>query len=90
MGEIIIPDTVTTIGFNSFFGCSNLTSINIPNKVTSISSRVFERCTSLTNIISLATTAPTIDYDTFHNINNDGTLTIPTGSTGYDTWMSSE
>jgi hypothetical protein len=41
----------------------------------------------LANIISLATTAPTIQSITFYGVKTNGTLTVPQGSTGYDTWM---
>jgi len=42
----------------------------------------------LISITSLATTAPTIASSTFNNIKTGGTLTVPSGSTGYDAWMS--
>jgi hypothetical protein len=35
----------------------------------------------------LATTAPTIGSSTFYKVKTNGTLTVPTGSTGYDVWM---
>ena len=34
---IVIPDSVTSIGYSTFSGCSSLTSIAIPNGVTSSS-----------------------------------------------------
>ena len=33
-------------------------------------------------------TAPTIQNNTFRSINSGGTLTVPSGSSNYDTWMS--
>ena len=83
----IIPNSVTSIGDSAFSGCSSLTSINIPNSVTSIGERTFIGCSSLTSITSLATTAPTIQSDTFLNIKTAGTLYVPSGSTGYNVWM---
>ena len=38
----IIPNSVTSIGFNSFYGCSGLTSLTIPNCVTTIGGCAFE------------------------------------------------
>ena len=40
-GEIIIPNSVTTIGASAFYGCTGLTSITIPNSVTSIGEGAF-------------------------------------------------
>ena len=85
--SIVIPNGVTTIGNNTFSSCSSLTSITIPNNITSIGNLAFSSCSSLTSITSLATTAPTIQSTTFRNVKTGGTLTVPTGSTGYNTWM---
>ena len=49
--EVIIGNSVTSIGNLSFAGCSSLTSIVIPNSVTSIGYRAFEMCTALTNVV---------------------------------------
>ena len=84
--SITIPDSVTSIGSNAFMNCG-LTSIDIPNSVTSIGSEAFYSCSRLTNITCNATTAPTIQNNTFRNVKTGGTLTVPSGSTGYDTWM---
>ena len=85
--SIIIPDNIISIGSSAFSRCSGLTSITIPDSVTSIDNYVFSGCSSLASITSLATTAPTIQSSTFLNVKTDGTLTVPTGSTGYDVWM---
>ena len=47
----IIPDSITSIGDNAFYKCTNLTSITIPNSVTSIGDYAFYKCTNLTSII---------------------------------------
>lgn len=40
--DLIIPNSVTSIGRNAFWGCIGLTSVSIPNSVTSIGERAFE------------------------------------------------
>ena len=49
--------------------------------------KAFNNCSSLTSVTSLATTAPTIQSNTFQNVKTNGTLTVPSGATGYDVWM---
>ena len=45
-----IPNSVTSIGYEVFGGCSRLTNIAIPDSVTSIGNYAFEECSNLTNI----------------------------------------
>ena len=47
---VTIPNTITSIGYYAFSGCS-LKNITIPESVTTIESGVFRGCTSLTNMI---------------------------------------
>ena len=46
-----IPNTVTDIGANAFYGCEGLVSIIIPNSVTSIGTSAFLGCSSLTDVV---------------------------------------
>uniref|UniRef100_UPI004024F7E4 leucine-rich repeat domain-containing protein n=1 Tax=Prevotellamassilia timonensis TaxID=1852370 RepID=UPI004024F7E4 len=48
--SVIIPSSVTEIGFAAFVGCSSLTSVNIPSSVTYIEDGAFQDCISLTSI----------------------------------------
>ena len=48
--NLVIPDGVTTINWNTFSGCSGLTSVTIPNSVTGIGADAFSYCTSLTSV----------------------------------------
>jgi len=58
-GDIVIPSSitydgddyvVTSIKYQAFYECYNLTSITIPNTVTSIGSEAFRNCWNLTSI----------------------------------------
>ena len=48
--NLIIPDSVTSIRFGVFYGCSGLTSVTIPNSVTSIGKSAFAYCSGLTSV----------------------------------------
>lgn len=50
-GEVIIPDTVNSIGDYAFSHCKELTSVVIPETVTRIGNAAFYYCTNLTNIV---------------------------------------
>ena len=41
--DVVIPDGVTSIGNEAFWGCGSLTSITLPDSVTSIDDWAF-RC----------------------------------------------
>ena len=81
-----IPDSITSIGYGAFSNCSGLASVIIGSSVTSINDYAFSNCSSLISITSLATTAPTIENNTFRDVKTEGTLYVPTGS-NYNTWM---
>ncbi len=50
--ELIIPNTITTIKTDAFYGCSGLTSITIPESVNSIGNSAFNGCSGLTDVYS--------------------------------------
>ena len=49
MKDLVIPNSVTSIGNWAFVDCSSLTSVTIPNSVTSIGNWAFVDCSSLTS-----------------------------------------
>ena len=48
--SVTIPNSVTSIGYGAFSGCSGLTSVTIGTGVTSIGSSVFYGCSGLTTL----------------------------------------
>jgi hypothetical protein len=82
----IIPSSVTDIGRNSFWGCSELTSLDIPDSVTDISWDAFIGCSGLKSIHCKCSVPPAIDFYDYNsdrdedNINSTATLYVPKGS----------
>ena len=55
--ELRIPDGVTSIGANAFFGCRGIVSVIIPDSVTSIGKDAFFWCMGLTGVYMFDLTA---------------------------------
>lgn len=80
IGEIVIPNSVTTIGYRVFSGCSGLTSITIPDGVTSIGNGAFRDCSGLTSITVPDGVTSIEDY-VFSGCRGLASITIPDGVT---------
>ena len=67
--SVIIPDSVTTIGYYSFSGCKSLTSVVIPDSVTTIVHYAFADCDSLTSVV-IPNGVTTIGMGAFYHCNS--------------------
>ena len=48
--DLVIPNSMTSIGDRTFYNCSGLTSVTIPNSVTNIGGTAFYGCSGLTSV----------------------------------------
>ena len=78
-GDVVVPDTVTSILGSAFKMNKTITSIVIPESVTSIGKDAFNGCTALTSV-SLPQTLKTIEQSAFSGTGLTS-LTIPASVT---------
>jgi hypothetical protein len=75
--EVLIPESVTRVGSNAFWGCCNLEEIVLPSSVNTIGDRAFFSCDALKKIVIKGTktkiSIPILDTDTV-------TIHAPAGS----------
>lgn len=92
--NIIIPDKVLFICPCCFQDCTSLKTVVIGNSVRVIMEKCFYYCESLHTIICKSLIAPSLESNVFSNVGTkvpEGTpkvLKVPSGSTGYNTWLS--
>ncbi len=81
-----IPNGVTTIGENAFYGCDRLTSVTIGDSIAMICNYAFYDCDSLTTIYCEAIKPPWADYGgydswgAFGNNASDRKIYVPNSS----------
>ena len=75
-----IPNSVTSLGNDCFFGCSGLISITIPNSVTSLGDDCFSGCSGLTSI-TIPNSVKSLGESCFRDCSSLTSLTIPNSVT---------
>ena len=82
--DVSIPNSVTRIGANAFYGCG-FTNITIPNSVTIIGSAAFAYCTELTSII-VPSSVINIESAAFEECSGLSSVMIQEGVTSIGDW----
>ena len=78
--NLIIPNSVKSIGGGAFRNCSALTSVTIPNSVTSIGYEAFYGCSGLTSV-TIPNSVKSIGSYAFSNCSGLTSVTIPNSVT---------
>ena len=78
--DLVIPNSVTTIGDYAFIGCNALTSVTIPNSVTSIGWGAFAYCSGLTSV-TIPNSVTSIGQGAFLYCSGLTSITIPNSVT---------
>ena len=78
--DLIIPNSVTSIGGYAFTGCSGLTSVTIGNSVTSIGDFAFNECRGLTSV-TIPNSVTSIGSGAFCDCSGLTSVTIPNSVT---------
>ncbi len=78
--DLVIPNSVTSIGEYAFYDCSGLTSVTIGNSVTSIGSSAFYDCSGLTSV-TIGNSVTSIGSSAFYGCSGLTSIDIPNSVT---------
>ena len=87
--HVVIPDTVTSIGYSAFEYCSKLSSVVIGDSVTSIGNYAFYYCSNLGSVV-IGDSVTSIGICAFASCSNLSSVVIPDSVTsiGYSAFAS--
>ena len=85
ISNVVIADSVTSIGELAFADCSGLTSVTIPNSVTNIGDSAFYHCNGLTSV-TIGNCVKRIEYAAFEGCSGLTRITIPKSVTVIDNY----
>ena len=74
--ELVVPNSVTSIGYYAFRNCTSLTSVTIPDSVTNIGDSAFSGCTSLTSVV-IPDSVTSIRWGAFSDCTSLTSVVIP-------------
>ena len=74
-----VPESVTYIQAQAFYGCTNLTSVSLTDNVYNMGSSVFSDCTNLTDVV-LSEDLSWIQGSTFSNCTSLKSVKIPSNA----------
>lgn len=73
--SVVVSDGVTTLGSNSFIGCTHLVSVSLPDSLVTIGFGAFSGCTRLTSV-TVPNSVTAIFSEAFRGCYNLNTITI--------------
>lgn len=83
INDLVIPNTITSIGSAVFHGFKGLNSVTIPNSVTYIGYKAFSGCSGLTSI-TIPNSVTTICDNAFSGCSGLTSIKVAKGNPNYD------